>query len=97
MKKLSIATTFLYFSCTLYVSFFYLSDKQEDVNQCCDILRSELKLLFNLEGFVYFNISLSCFYYLLFLIYLTHSGCVKWKQALKSVTMQPATELWPPY
>ena len=62
ISRLNITPTFL-FSDTLYsFSFLYLfSDKQGDIEHCCDILRSEIKLLFKVEGmwkaFSFFKIS----------------------------------------
>ena len=37
-KKISLSSTYLF------------SEKQEDLEHCCDILRNELKLFFTLEG-----------------------------------------------
>ena len=39
----------------LSLSFLYIfSEKQEDLEHCCDILRNDLKLIFTMEGIITF-------------------------------------------
>ena len=40
-------------------STYLFSEKQEDLEHCCDILRNELKLFFTLEGILTFFIHIA--------------------------------------
>ena len=44
------AGIFLLYQNWLYLLTYLFSEKQENLEHCCDILRKELKLLFTLEG-----------------------------------------------